>query len=368
MPNLLTPARIALVLLNLMLLSTVIAAWGVTIVRLCRGQRVLPNGQPTLVPWRGKEVLSVLIVFMATMLVVPYLYMYAVRMMDPDAHANSFDRVVATALMNLTFLMIAWKVLQTFSDARLSDLGVEASIAPMEFFRGLFTWPLVAPLIFGINALVLRTVDRPDKHPMQEVLEQNTSLVTWGAMFFSGVLVAPVVEEFLFRGVLLGWLNQIAMGVAKQKQRRNHEFEDLFNELSTDLNGLEPSPQDILEVDVVTNSIDEPIPPRFVRLRLFIVNVFVSAVFAMLHGSVWPSPVPLFFLSLVLGYLFQRTGSLIAPIGLHMIFNSIPTIIVYLTTLAGGMDSIKQDIEALKAPKTPPAVAKPLEKAPNVEK
>ncbi len=59
-------------------------------------------------------------------------------------------------------------------------------------------------------------------------------------------------------------------------------------------------------------------------------NVAVSLLFAALHYTVWPTPVPIFFLSLALGLLYQRTGSLVAPMALHMTFNAVSTILMFL--------------------------------------
>jgi hypothetical protein len=48
-----------------------------------------------------------------------------------------------------------------------------------------------------------------------------------------------------------------------------------------------------------------------------------SLLFACIHTSVWPTPVPLFVLALGLGVLAQRTRSLVGPIVLHGLFNGI---------------------------------------------
>jgi membrane protease YdiL (CAAX protease family) len=48
-----------------------------------------------------------------------------------------------------------------------------------------------------------------------------------------------------------------------------------------------------------------------------------SLLFAYVHASVWPTPVPLFVLALGLGALAQRTRSLVGPIVLHSLFNGV---------------------------------------------
>jgi membrane protease YdiL (CAAX protease family) len=53
-------------------------------------------------------------------------------------------------------------------------------------------------------------------------------------------------------------------------------------------------------------------------------GVFAAALlFAWFHARVWPSPVPLLWLALGLGWLALRTRSLVAPIVLHGLFNAV---------------------------------------------
>jgi membrane protease YdiL (CAAX protease family) len=48
-----------------------------------------------------------------------------------------------------------------------------------------------------------------------------------------------------------------------------------------------------------------------------------AMLFALFHSSVWPSPVPLFFLGFGLAWLAQRSQSLYAPVVAHALFNSV---------------------------------------------
>ena len=53
-------------------------------------------------------------------------------------------------------------------------------------------------------------------------------------------------------------------------------------------------------------------------------GLFASAVlFAWIHVSVWPSPVPLVWLALGLGWLAWRGRSLAGAVVLHMVFNAV---------------------------------------------
>ncbi len=85
--------------------------------------------------------------------------------------------------------------------------------------------------------------------------------------------------------------------------------------------------------------------------------VITSLIFASLHAGQWPAPIPIFILAIGLGVVYQRTGSLIATICMHALFNGISTLALFGALLSGV------PIEAGKRV-TPPAIEKvgPAEK------
>lgn len=112
---------------------------------------------------------------------------------------------------------------------------------------------------------------------MQDVAEifmQPASPLVRIAMFFTAVVLAPVFEEFLFRGVLLPWV-----------VRRT---------------GFWPG------------------------------IAIVSFVFAGIHFHL-PSLLPLFLLSSFFCVAYARTRSLLVPIGMHACFNGVTIILLALT-------------------------------------
>ncbi|NCC53177.1 MAG: CPBP family intramembrane metalloprotease [Spartobacteria bacterium] len=55
----------------------------------------------------------------------------------------------------------------------------------------------------------------------------------------------------------------------------------------------------------------------------------VSALFALIHFHL-PSAVPLFIIAMAFGLAYLRTGSLLVPITMHMIFNSVNLILMFV--------------------------------------
>jgi membrane protease YdiL (CAAX protease family) len=109
--------------------------------------------------------------------------------------------------------------------------------------------------------------------------EEAVTLVTGAKAFwmkayldFFTVVMAPVAEEFIFRGVLFTFIKQMG----------------------------------------------------YPKLALF----GVSAAFALIHGSA-PLALSLFVLALVLTWLYEKTGNLLAPIAAHSLFNLIGLLALY---------------------------------------
>jgi len=125
----------------------------------------------------------------------------------------------------------------------------------------------VAALIVSIGAL--RLVQGPVRtHPLLVTVQQTREPWTLILLTVQAVVLAPVVEEFLYRGVLLSALMRGTGAIAAL--------------------------------------------------------VVSSALFALVHAPAEPQAVaPLFFLGMALAYAAYRTRSLVAPVLAHALFNAL---------------------------------------------
>ena len=148
---------------------------------------------------------------------------------------------------------------------RAGDVGAGLRLGAVAFAAIL---PIcVAALIVSIGAL--RLVQGPVlTHPLLVTVQQTRDAGTIALLTFEAVVLAPVVEEFLYRGVLLSALVRGTGAIAAL--------------------------------------------------------VVSSALFALVHAPAEPQAVvPLFFLGMALAYAAYRTRSLVAPVLAHALFNGL---------------------------------------------
>jgi len=168
-----------------------------------------------------------------------------------------------------------------FGRAGLEAVGVRWGRPRSGALHGLLAMATILPVCFAalVASVVFMSLVRAPvvPHPLLETVQAaHEAWVIPVAIFQAGVL-APLAEEFLYRGVLM-------MTLLKQ--------------------------MGILGALVVS-----------------------SALFAVVHLPTEPQAVlPLFFLGLALGYVAYRTRSLVAPVVTHAIFN----ILMILGTFLSG--------------------------------
>lgn len=143
---------------------------------------------------------------------------------------------------------------------------------------------------------------------------------------------APLVEEFLFRGLLVPW----AHGHKKRWYRpwcllSAAAAMSLLGGLKADGSFESPAIVFVLVLAAGAYAIQR-VGPRWPKFpaRTALAVWSSSALFAAAHSAVWPTPIPLFVLALGLGYLAARTRSWAASAVTHILFNAVSTVWVFL--------------------------------------
>src|SRR5262249_57923772 len=82
----------------------------------------------------------------------------------------------------------------------------------MNVVVGYLTWLLVTPAAFSVFVIAITlhsslTGQPPDKHPLT-ALGDAAGRWEWGLFVLETVVLAPILEELVFRGLLLPWLAQ----------------------------------------------------------------------------------------------------------------------------------------------------------------
>jgi membrane protease YdiL (CAAX protease family) len=300
------------------LLGAMLTAWIWAIVRLARGLPLLPARPLRPVPWTGQDALAVFLIYLGFQFLGPPLLLAISGGGRPSFPIGPAKTIVISTVVNGVFLLVAWKYLAKRSGATVADLGLEPGRARREVVRGIVGGVLITPVGLGMNLLAQKLWE-PTGHVIEQWISKSSPPSTWALAAFMAVLVAPVLEEFLFRGVLLGALNRLAAGTGKGRPGTGVD-----PEFAGDIH----DPGTVASVPAATNS-------SAITVKLFLANAVVSLLFAAMHVTFWPTPIPLFFVSLGLGLVYQRTGSLIAPITMHACLNGVSTLLLLLSLLPG---------------------------------
>jgi membrane protease YdiL (CAAX protease family) len=216
---------------------------------------------------------------------------------------------------------------------------------------GYLTWLLVTPAAFLVFVLANLahaglTGRPPDKHPLT-VLGESAGHREWALFVLQTVVLAPVLEELVFRGLLLPWLASrrpsvpaaeftipparrplaillVAAGVTSvvhlgelRQAWAAGDTGGIVAHLVPGLFFLALIPLDFVPFARLR---------RHLRLRTRQAARAIlasAALFGAFHAHVWPSPVPLVVLAVGLGYLYLRTRSLVGPVVVHGMFNAV---------------------------------------------
>jgi membrane protease YdiL (CAAX protease family) len=159
--------------------------------------------------------------------------------------------------------------------ATMTDLGWDASRLKDDLIVGGWLWMAAILPVFSVQLFFTQVLKYESHHPLIELAQDGPTLAMMIGATIAAAVIAPWVEEFVFRVVLQGWLEGEQV---RLRQERDPEADER---------------------------------PGYAPL------VIASLVFAGLHFSNGPDPIAIFVLSLFLGYAYRQTHRITPSLVIH---------------------------------------------------
>jgi membrane protease YdiL (CAAX protease family) len=231
---------------------------------------------------------------------------------------------VAATLATLAFA-VALVCLRTGATA--ADFGLRLNRWRYDLLVGLVGFIALAPPVYALQATLVHFF--PTQHPLIDILREGPGTAVVIVVSLSVAVVAPLSEEFLLRVLLQGWLERVVATAAPLAFRpdggESSELppEELHSVSAGDTRSENPYAAPQAHTSSAHDTVD-------IGLARAIPIVSSALIFALLHVGHGPAPLPLFFLALGLGYLYQRTHRLWPSVLIHCLLNTSSLLMLWL--------------------------------------
>jgi membrane protease YdiL (CAAX protease family) len=316
-------------------------------------RRLFPPQRLRAVSWTGRDVAALLFlslifwpVSVQSLLDQLGFFGWMYGGASPDRDQESLWIGLFSVPLNIA-TVLAW--MRLGRGIRFYQLGLTCHRGLENALLATIAWFITTPLVYLLGFLADFGSARllhvpPDKHPLFELATSGPMPAELAAIVFAAIVAAPVWEELLFRGVLQRWFTVTPWG-------SNAAVAGALAIAFLDRGSKGPWPVLFVLAMIpgyvfVSRTRSRPLPSADAARAIFA----TALLFAAFHARVWPTPVPLFALGLVLGFLAYRTQSLIAPILLHGLFNNVATMaILYALFVSSEPQNGKEATTALRA-------------------
>ncbi|HUE74081.1 MAG TPA: CPBP family intramembrane glutamic endopeptidase [Pirellulaceae bacterium] len=238
------------------------------------------------------------------------------------------------------FVVMATGYLLLRAKATPRDLGFSWRELGQNVLIGLVAFPLIAVPVYALQAAIVWYGKWAYEHPVIEMLQKTPDFGLFVLLALSACVIAPLSEEWFFRVVFQGWLQRGFAWLGRQFDGQEVSRQDIEVVVAS------PAGNDELNPYAAPAAVQpyEPVAPpeQFVEdareapfphsiLVQWVPILFSSVLFGLAHWGHGPAPITLTVLALALGYLYQRTHSIVPVIVVHSLFNSVSMLVFYVT-------------------------------------
>ena len=297
---------IAMLFLGLALAS--LATWLPIAVRWNNDGAVLPYEPRRQVPWGFVGAIPAILLVTLTLI---HVMSGAGPPTEPDLVATSVGFAVLTSVFAAIVI--------TLSGATASDLGLPLNRIQLQgdVRLGAAGWLACLLPVFGVQYVLIILFGQTSQNPVIKLVEERPEWPILAVAFFSAVIVAPICEELIFRVLLQGWLERVEGNL-----RVRTDAPELVTPDAGENHGDEESRAELTHDENIERS--RGVKPILVS----------SLLFSLAHFGNGPDPVAIFVFALFLGYLYQRTHRLVPCVVVHMLFNGLSLVMLWLSLAA----------------------------------
>ena len=339
-----TSSSVAPSLLVAFVVAACISGWWWAVGRVVRHEPILSWQPRRIVPWgfmdivMGMLILLFVQVCMAQLLSQFGILELAVQIDEMPANHRGLLLAVDSSIkiISVAFLLV-W--LTKRRHANLHDLGWNKHHLPRDIRAGVGAFFMLVCPVMALQALLNQLKLIPGEHPIMKMWHDSPTIWQHVAILITAVVVAPLVEEFFFRVLVQGWLENVSFLLPRILEHRARHADSAANGLGQ--LRREESIEYLLfggapaQRSFATSSVLGELHKRTRRAR-YVPIICSSLLFATAHWGHGPAPIPLFLLSLGLGYLYQRTHRILPCIMVHMLLNSLSVSLLFFAEAPSG--------------------------------
>jgi membrane protease YdiL (CAAX protease family) len=253
--------------------------------------------------------------------------------------------VLADMGLKVIYASFGTLYLMVRAKATLRDLGFSWAELGQNALIGLVAFPMIAVPVYALQAAIVWYGKWAYEHPLIEMLQKKPDFGLFLLLALSACVIAPLSEEWFFRAVFQGWLQRAFAWLKRRLDGGRPEVPNDSENVPVSVTpvelGYSSATVPVLAVDAAMVTILEPARPpaaEVAREEAFPHSVLVhwvpilfsSVLFGLAHFGHGPAPITLTVLALALGYLYQRTHSIVPVIVVHSLFNSVSMLLFYV--------------------------------------
>ncbi|MGD2278816.1 MAG: type II CAAX endopeptidase family protein [Candidatus Omnitrophota bacterium] len=242
----------------------------------------IATNKPEPPRWTIADIVRVTLIFLScgyVFVILQAFFAKAVPILDNE----NFRMILDTAMVNIVGISVILYFIVKKYNQDISALGLTTKGLTKNIFYAIVAYIALVPVLLAIMALTFFVVKfiqyKPPVQPIVEVfLKEEEPTVLWASAIFAAVF-GPIAEEIFFRGFVYSTIKK--------------------------------------------------------SFGIFWAMIVTSAVFSLLHTHI-VGFVPIMILGLLLAYLYEKTGSLVSCMSVHIAHNLAMVVLVFLARGIGA--------------------------------